>query len=374
MSPGASGLSRGPLDSRPPSAEDIDAVWLTTALEAAGVARGAIVESVEPGVEIGTGQAARSLRFKLSWDRPEGRPGSVVGKFPSKDEGAKATLAATGGYWKEWLFYDRIAPTVDVRVPASYAAVYDEATSDFALVMEDIQDARPGDQMQGLTSDELSLAVDQAARLHGPRLGDPLLEGLLNDGPGGSTLAEAGQFCEDMYGAVLPDFLERFGGSVEGPALEFIAETKPFVARWFRGTGTPATLVHQDLRADNLLFTGGTAAPEVVVVDFQSLSRGVGATDLAYLIGGSVREWDERADLERELLERYRTGLRQYEAEPGSDALWIDYRHGSLWGVIMTVLSSIGAARTERGDLMFAEMANRHASHALELEALSVLR
>ena len=49
----------------------------------------------------------------------------------------------------------------------------------------------------------------------------------------------------------------------------------------------PWTLLHQDFRVENLFFdpSGG----EVVVIDWQSLGRGPGAYDLAYLLGGSMR-------------------------------------------------------------------------------------
>ncbi len=371
-----------------PSPEAVDADWMTAALGESGMAGTATVESLELVGDIGTGQAARSVRFNLVWDDPEVRPDSVVGKFPSSDPGARVTLESTGGYWKEWLFYDQIAQTVDMRVPACYSAKFDPDTSDFVLVMEDIRNSSPGDQLDGLSEDQLALAVEQAAMLHGPRMGDEGLEALLGSGPGASTLAEAGPFCQEMYEAVLPDFVERFADSVEAEAMDLIHRSAPHVARWFRGTGSPITLVHQDLRADNLLYSAvgrtsiGAASnagatsnddPAVVVVDFQALTAGVGATDLAYLIGGSVADADERAAIERGLLDVYRSRLGGYGVKPSADELWNDYRHGSLWGVIMTVLSSIGSARTDRGEVMFAAMANRHARHALELEALDVL-
>jgi hypothetical protein len=76
----------------------IDGSWLTEALESAGVARGARVLDVAFGGFIGTGQAARSARLHVTWSEPEGRPASLVGKFPSDDEGARAILFSSGGY------------------------------------------------------------------------------------------------------------------------------------------------------------------------------------------------------------------------------------------------------------------------------------
>ena len=65
--------------------------------------------------------------------------------------------------------------------------------------------------------------------------------------------------------------------------------------------------------------------------------------------------------------------LATYGVELAEGLVWRDYRHGALWGVIMTVLTSFGVEHTERGDRMFAAMAARHARHAIELDALDVL-
>src|SRR4051812_6054965 len=63
----------------------LDAPWMTQALEEAGIARGATVTDLAFTGYVGTGQMSRNGRFRLTWDRPEGRPPSVIGKFPSDD-------------------------------------------------------------------------------------------------------------------------------------------------------------------------------------------------------------------------------------------------------------------------------------------------
>ncbi len=52
---------------------------------------------------------------------------------------------------------------------------------------------------------------------------------------------------------------------------------------------------------------------------------------------------------------------------------WRDYRFGSLWGMIITVVATMLATRTERGDDIFVAMAQRHGRHALDLDALALL-
>ena len=55
------------------------------------------------------------------------------------------------------------------------------------------------------------------------------------------------------------------------------------------------------------------------------------------------------------------------------DALWRDYRIGALSGYFMAVFASMSVERTERGDEMFAVMAERPARQALALGSLDLL-
>ena len=53
---------------------------------------------------------------------------------------------------------------------------------------------------------------------------------------------------------------------------------------------------------------------------------------------------------------------------------WNDYRRGSFVGFLMAVMSSMIVERTERGDEMFAVMAERSGWQALHLDALIFLK
>src|SRR5262245_47355589 len=114
--------------------EAIDEQWLTDALAGAGVAQGATVTGVEFLGLIGTGQTGRNGRFALTWDRPEGRPATVVAKFPSDDPNARMAAFGNGTYFREWDFYTQVAPTVRIRTPQVHLALFDEAAPDFVLL------------------------------------------------------------------------------------------------------------------------------------------------------------------------------------------------------------------------------------------------
>ena len=104
---------------------DIDGVWMTEALQAAGVARGAQVVDVAVEALIGTGQTGRNARLRLTWDDPTGRPSSVVGKFPSADSNARtaafqtAATAPSGRSTANW------RTRSSIRTPTCHVARYD---------------------------------------------------------------------------------------------------------------------------------------------------------------------------------------------------------------------------------------------------------
>ena len=57
-----------------------------------------------------------------------------------------------------------------------------------------------------------------------------------------------------------------------------------------------------------------------------------------------------------------------------ADACWLDHRLGAVWGVVMSVIATVLAAETERGNAMLTVMAQRHGRPALDLDTLALLR
>jgi hypothetical protein len=351
----------------------MDASWMTSVLESAGVAKGAAVTHVGFGGYIGTGQTGRNGRLHLTWDNPNGRPASLVAKFPSGDKHARTQAFGNGTYRKEWVFYDQVARTVGIRTPICHFAGYDEAKPDFVLLLEDLSESRQGDQLDGLSVDQVSAAIPQAVALHAPRWGDPTIDTIFTNGEV-ITPEDAVTRTQFIYDATLPGFLQRIGHRLDPDVVELAQQFGEVVGKWSLGTGTPRTLVHFDFRADNLLFGHTPAAPPVVVVDWQTVNVGVGACDMAYLVSGSFPDFDVRRSVERDLVEEYRKQLGAAGIDQRADEAWRDYRYGSLWGMIITVIAVVLAEQTERGDDMFVAMAQRHGRQAIDLQALDLLR
>jgi hypothetical protein len=347
----------------------IDGAWLTEALEAAGVARGATVTDVRFDGFIGTGQMSRNGRLSLSWDEPDGRPTTVVGKFPTDDPPTRASSFANGAYFNECSFYADLAPTVDIRTPLCWVVRYDEGAQDFVLILEDLAGSVQGDQFGGCTDDEIALAVSQAVALHGPRWGDSTLA----TAPAFSRLTEDPfERLERFYIATMEGCLARLGPRLTDDEVQLIHDFAPLVRRWAEGTGTPRTIVHGDFRPDNFLLGTTEAAPPIAVVDWQTVSLGIGPTDVAYLIGGATPP-DVRPGIEVDFVSDYRRQLNARGVDYSKEDCWRDYRWGTVHGVLISVLAAVMAEQTERGDDMLSLMASRHARHAIDLEALDLI-
>jgi hypothetical protein len=255
---------------------------------------------------------------------------------------------------------------VKVRAPKCYVAAYEDGVN-FALLMEDLAGSVQGDQMRGLTVDEASLAIEQAVALHAPRWGDPTLLGIAKRTPEESVV-----FLEYVYGALLDGTLARLGEHLPQTAIDFVHDLKRKVGSWVTSSDAPPTLVHMDFRPDNFLFGVAPDSPPLVVVDWQTVTPGPGTHDVAYAIGGSF-EPEERARVERDLVRHYSELLAAEGVDHPFDACWTDYRRSSIWGVVMSVIATMMAAQTERGDVMLTTMLRRHAQHAIDLDALSLV-
>jgi len=82
---------------------------------------------------------------------------------------------------------------------------------------------------------------------------------------------------------------------------------------------------------------------------------------------------DERRTIERDLVEEYGVALGEYGVSIDGDWLWLQYRRDAFAGLIMAVLASQVVGVSERSEAMFTAMATRHAQHAIDVDALSLI-
>jgi aminoglycoside phosphotransferase (APT) family kinase protein len=340
---------------------DLTAGFLSQAL--AGLLGGTAVASVE-AAPVGTGQVSDSYRLSLSYDGPAALPSTMIAKVPAADPASRGAARAFRTYEIEASFYGQLAPGLPVALARCYYAAHDPEPDDYIVLLEDLAPALPGDQLAGLSPDDVAAAVDELAALHAAgwdREDLAALPWLNRSGPEASALMTA--VVTDLY----PGFRERYSASLEPAAVTLMDAFLPLAGSYLAVREEPRTLVHGDFRADNLLF--GPARP--VVLDWQTCSFGPGTGDLAYFLGSSLPA-AERKRHEEELVRRYHSALSLRGVELSWHDCWDGYRRYAFNGIVMDVIAAMVVQRTERGDAMFSAMANRHAQHAIDLDSLAL--
>jgi hypothetical protein len=341
--------------SSPALVEELTPAWLSDVL-------GGRVDAVraEP---VGTGQIGTCHRLHLDG---EGVPGTVLAKLPAVDPAARELLA--GVYRTEAIFYAEVAPTVAIRVPACHHATMPTDSGDFVLLLEDLAPAVQGDQLVGCTADQARDAAVNLAGLHGPRWCDPSLLDL-----DGVTLtdAEGARVLGELYGPATDIFLDGLGGLLAAEDHDTLRACVAVTEGWALARSERFGLVHGDYRLDNLLFPPG-GGPGSVAVDWQTLSLGLPARDLAYLLGTGLPVADRRAH-ERDLVAAYHSALAGHGvAAYSAEQAWDDYRFAMLQGPLVSVFGCAYGTRTDRGDRMFAAMVTRSCAAIRDLGSLEM--
>ncbi|MFM7763347.1 MAG: phosphotransferase [Acidimicrobiaceae bacterium] len=312
---------------------------------------------------IGTGQMAESYRVKFSQESGE-KIESVVVKVPSQNENSRSASRTTRCYELETSFYSSLRNSLKVETPKCFHVWYDAPSDDFVLVLEDIKDASQGDQITGATVEQADAAITQLVNLHAPMWGSEILNQIgwlpkhsLNVATGTSQLLRS----------VFSGFAERFSEKVNSEIISLGARLVSKIDRYYAAFPTLLTVAHRDFRLDNLLFTPQNNKTGVKVVDWQTVGAMPGASDLGYFIGASFTV-DGRREYEQVLVQSYCERLAAQRIDVSNNEIWAQYRLLGTSGYIMAIVASMLVKQTDRGDAMFAVMANRHGQQMLDLE------
>ena len=311
---------------------------------------------------VGTGQVCDSYRFTCEWTE-EGHPATFVSKCPSGDEISRNAAAIFHLYDMEVGWYRDVADSAGVLCPGCYRADIADNEQEFVLMLQDMAPAQQGDQLTGASLIQVETTLAEAAKLHNVRPGGGF-ENLswLHHGEGN------GEFSKNTLINGYPVFRERFADLLSPDVLdlggELIAKMEGYIAH----DPPEKTITHGDMRLDNILFhaDGRVAA----LVDWQTCSLGNPANDVAYMIGTSFADPAERREHEERLVREY---LAARDTAMDFDTLWREYRRHSFSGFIMAINASLHVEQTDRGDRMFAAMAERPAQMAIDLDSLSLL-
>lgn len=284
---------------------------------------------------------------------------SIVAKFAADREQALATARQGRTNERELRFYDELLPQTPVAAPACHGTWYDPDTAHFCL-LQDLVDTDTGvDQVAGLSADQASLVVAELAHLHARWWQNPSVLDLdwlpRLDSPGRTSnlhrLVQAGwgPLC-DVMGGEFTDAERRLGDRFADRLVHHLGVVAEL----------PSTLIHSDLRADNLLFSpdGDT----VSLVDWQGCGVGPPSFDLAYLLSSSLPV-DVRRAHEDELLQQYRLALADQGVELSTDQVRVGYAESMHYGLAIACALPV---ISDPGEPRVAELARTVARRSIE--------
>ena len=261
-----------------------------------------------------------TLHYSSPSDSPQheaAAPTSVIAKLPKLENRTMGELL--GAYERENMFYLSLAAKLPVATPKLYYAELDrDAGSEkqleimrslnrwptwthytlsklgtwvaskkqrrYVLLIEDIADAQPGDQVAGAGFEKAKTVLEALALMHAKFWCSGQLEGhfwLMPLDIDGRMKHAVIKRSRGPFTELFRDILEAGLGSwVDDVMTSFVDDLEQLC----RG---PETLLHGDMRLDNVFFRN-TDPSGVVFFDWQLVRRGPAAYDLAYLLSGAL--------------------------------------------------------------------------------------
>jgi len=326
----------------PREAADLTPSWLTSALRARFGEGVQVASASRQYLGRGNGVIGRLFRVHLQYDGTVRGPASVIVKLPAAAGPIRDLALRFDLYAREATFYSSIAAAAGLPVPDLFHVEADEGGG-LALVIEDLAPATAGDLLAGCTLEALEQLIEPIAAFHARWWGDPELDRLdwiplPNDETtldvAAASGADAWTTFSDRYGAHLPPPVTALGDQLSRDHTVLDRLSAP-----------PRTLLHGDLRINNVMFDrhGDLRA----VIDWQTSLRGRAPLDIARLFVANLHP-DDRRVAERRLLPLYHRALRRHGVRGYAyDDCWLDYRLGviNLFGqtVILSALLDIDA-------------------------------
>jgi len=290
----------------PAQPEQLTDEWLTATLRASGALgadRSVAGHRITP-VGAGTGLLGMVMRIHLTYEggSPGAEPATLVVKFAHPVEANRAIAMNTRMYEREVSFFLKVAPSVDVPKPFCHYAAVDTDKAENIVLLEDLADYRAGDQVAGVSPDEARLIIDAIVPLHarywGRTDGELFADAMRID----SSYAET--FPPGLY-ATWERGVELFGGSIANDVLPEVSAYVERITDLHALMGERAqTVVHGDVRLDNVMFGGHTGQHPVMLVDWQAFMVSNPLHDVSYLLSQSL-EVDLRRAHEADLVEYY---------------------------------------------------------------------
>lgn len=277
---------------------DISIVWLEQLLEKTFNRSCVVIKSFrkEPLNSV-NGFLSNHYRIRIKYFELElTLPVSLVVKVSHDSAKIRDTCTRLQAFEDEIRFYNQIAPLTSIKVPRCYFGAYDAATQEGLLIFEDLSSVAGGDQIEGMNYSDIAYSLEIISKFHAQWWNQVDLAEYSWIRENKYVFAHDfrlhwRQFKDDMGYLLNENQIEL------GDQLVTSMQKVLMVARY-----RPQSLIHGDLRADNLRYFPGKKA-SITVLDWQLIETGIPAFDFVRLACGS-RDSDKK-DLEALALHWY---------------------------------------------------------------------
>ncbi len=350
---------------------EITPEWLTQALRANGSIKSSVTDVNLGVIGAGVGLMGELARLEMTFESPEDIPSVIIAKIAAQNEN-REVAKILDFYNREANFYNKVADQIPFRVPASYFAKVNDETYDCVILMEDLGDVSPNDQLVGSSEAEAFSAIERIANMHAifwGKVRSPEHSWMYDF----MSTHEAERLQTLLYMPGLAPTIENFDAFLDAESTSVLTKTgEQYVDVWAKNMFSQETFIHGDFRQDNFIYSAGSL--DAVILDWQISGRGKGIFDFTYFVCQSLKS-DVRKRIEKQLVEFYVEKLREGGVTDYSfEQCWSDYRRMVLGCLIypITVCGTLDLAN-ERGQALAECMLERNLSAISDLGSAEFL-
>ena len=311
---------------------EINSGWLNRVLMKAGFIFSNKISKIDVQ-QIGEGKMGENFRILLDYKNPTTLPRSMILKLSSSDQETKSNISRMGGYLAEVYFYKEIASFANIRTPRLYYADIRSNHQDFVILMEDVPNAEPGNQLYGEVPGRAIAAITEIANLHASLWGNV---DIFKKDYIAKITGDVAKTRKHLLETFWPPMVDHYK---ECLTKEYIRTTELFIdnfVRWNEISTSESTVIHGDWRSENMLFGDDGS---VTTIDWQTLQQGNALIDVAYFIGGSMT-MNNRRQYESQLLRHYHNQLDKRGVSLSQSELARKYQLGALHGIAITIFGA----------------------------------
>jgi len=189
--------------------------------------------------------------------------------------------------------------------------------------MEDLTFATPCDQVAGLHARQAVEIARLVGRLQGEFWNNDALASL-------NWMPTANLQFWTHFDSIWEPFVDKFDGGLKEPARRLGGQLLSRCG-WLETEvdRRPPTLVHSDLKADNILLAPPGTPESILILDWQLAIRSMGVFDMARLTGGSELP-SERHGHQLDVLKAWFDAVHESDVDYGWEEALIDLRLGGL--------------------------------------------